>query len=192
VNRSHTVKVRVDEFAVQLDLPLAGDPRASTESAGSVIDSPAIGPDGTIYIGVLSHLCALTDNGKSVSAKWILQIAANGITSPAVGGDGTVYFSSDDDNIYAVNPDGTLKWTFTTGGPVLSSPAISADGTIYIGSEDNNIYALNPDGSEKWAFVTGFLVESSPAIGADGTIYIDGQDAKHYAVGISSRRRRIK
>src|SRR5271167_3461116 len=32
VNRWHTVKVRFDEFAVQLDRPLAGDPRAAGQA----------------------------------------------------------------------------------------------------------------------------------------------------------------
>ena len=37
-------------------------------------------------------------------------------SSPAVGADGTIYVGSSDDNLYAVNPDGTQKWKFTTAG----------------------------------------------------------------------------
>ena len=51
-------------------------------------------------------------------------------SSPAIGTDGTIYVGSDDGNLYAVNPDGTLEWTFATGGNVYSSPAIGNDGTI--------------------------------------------------------------
>ena len=39
-----------------------------------------------------------------------------------------------DDNLYAINPDGSLKWKFTTGVKCISSPAVGADGTIYVGS----------------------------------------------------------
>ena len=61
----------------------------------------------------------------------------------------------DDDNLYAINPDGTQKWAFSTGSYITSSPAIGADGTIYVGSDDDNLYAINPDGTQKWAFPTG-------------------------------------
>ena len=77
------------------------------------------------------------------------------MSSPAIGADGTIYVGSGDDNLYAVNPDGTQKWAFPTGNYIESSPAIGADGTIYVGSDDDNLYAINPDGTQKWAFATG-------------------------------------
>ncbi len=53
---------------------------------------------------------------------------------------------SDDNNLYAINPDGTLKWSYTTGDYVYSSPAIASDGTVYVGSVDNNLYAIHGNG----------------------------------------------
>ena len=75
-------------------------------------------------------------------------------SSPAIGSDGTIYVGSWDNNLYAINPDGSKKWAFETSGNVYSSPAIGSDGTIYVGSDDNNLHAINPDGSKKWAFET--------------------------------------
>ena len=103
-------------------------------------------------------------------------------SSPAIGSDGTIYIGSSDDNLYALNPDGTEQWAFATGNWINSSPAIGSDGTIYVGSEDANLYAINPDGTQKWAFPTGNGIISSPAIGADGTIYIGSYDDHLYAV----------
>lgn len=97
------------------------------------------------------------------------------ISSPAVGSDGTIYVGSEDDNLYAINPDGSFKWYYPTGDKV-STPAIGSDGTIYVASNDYNIYAINPDGTQKWAFSTGEHIGTvghySPAIGIDGTIYV--------------------
>ena len=75
-------------------------------------------------------------------------------SSPAIGSDGTIYVGSSDNNLYAINPDGSKKWAFKTGDYVDSSPAIGSDGTIYVGSNDSYLYAINPDGSKKWAFDT--------------------------------------
>jgi hypothetical protein len=114
--------------------------------------------------------------------KWSFTVGGVVWSSPAIGADGTIYVGSDDNNLYAINPDGSLKWSVTTGFWVVSSPAIGADGTIYVGSCDGNLYAINPEGSQKWSFTTGDSVYSSPAIGADGTIYVGSKDNKLYAI----------
>ena len=115
--------------------------------------------------------------------KWAFT-TGNWITSsPAIGADGTIYIGSEDNKLYAINPNGTPKWAFPTGNGIrYSSPAIGADGTIYVGSEDDNLYAINPDGTPQWAFPTGNLVLSSPMIGADGTIFVGSFDNKLYAI----------
>jgi outer membrane protein assembly factor BamB len=59
-----------------------------------------------------------------------------------VGADGTIYIGSWNGNLYAINPDGSLRWKFATGSTVDSSPAIGNDGSLYFGSEDHNLYAL--------------------------------------------------
>ncbi len=112
------------------------------------------------------------------------------LASPTLGTDGTIYSTTGDNNLYAVNPDGTLKWTYTAASPLDASPAIGADGTIYASSvgvlagNDSHgyLYAVNPDGTLKWTFQTGFEVESSPAVAADGTIYVYCDDGKLYAI----------
>ena len=63
-------------------------------------------------------------------------------SSPAVGSNGTIYVGSDDNNLYAINPDGSKKWVFKTRGSVPSSPTIGSDGTIYVASEDGYLYAI--------------------------------------------------
>ncbi len=146
------------------------------------ISSPAIGSDGTIYVGSYDYnLYALTDGGQgTVTEKWAFPTGSYVFSTPAIGPDGTIYIGSYENGspyvgtLYAVNPDGTEKWAFANGGG-FSSPAIGADGTIYTGA-----YAVNADGTQKWEFANG-AGESSPAIGADGTVYIVGDQL--YALG---------
>ncbi len=139
---------------------------------GSHVGSPAIGSDGTIYVGSSDHrLYAINPDG---SEKWSL-LTGRVIGSPAIDVDGTIYFGSGDGRLYAITPDGTEKWNFLTGGYYFSSPAIGTDGTVYFGSYDDKFYALNPDGTLKWSFNTTDVV-SSPAIGTNGTIYFSSGD----------------
>jgi outer membrane protein assembly factor BamB len=126
-----------------------------------------------------SQVDTSSNNG---AQKWVFFYPAGGVlvfsplSSPTLGADGTIYSTPGDDNLYAFNPNGTLKWTLTTPWPMDASPAVGADGTIYAPSEgdirNGYLNAVNPDGTLKWTFQTNFSCESSPAIGSDGTIYI--------------------
>ena len=152
--------------------------------------SPAVGADGTIYVGSDDGLFwAINPDG---SKKWDFDTSEMIFSSPAIGVDGTIYFGSQeepgrsllsrigpdiqDGTLWALNPDGSLKWKYETGGWVLSSPVIGEDGAIYFGSGDGNLYALNPNGGLKWSYSTGEWILSSAAIGQDGTIYFGSQE----------------
>ncbi|KLO24247.1 hypothetical protein X275_00755 [Marinitoga sp. 1197] len=150
------------------------------ETGNVIFSSPAIGIDGTVFVGsVDNYLYAINPNG---SLKWKFEMGYYVTSSPTIGTEGTIFVGSGDYYIYAINSDGSLKWKFETGNVVSSSPAIGADGTIFVGSYDNYIYAINPDGTLKWKFKTGYYVNSSPAIGADGTIFVGSYDNYLYAI----------
>jgi outer membrane protein assembly factor BamB len=170
-----------ERASAQTPLPEATNLWAFKFSGGDTSRStPAIGPDGTIYVGTFhGKLDAITPQG---NLKWQFDANSEIKSSPAIADDGTVYFGSRNRKFYALTPTGKLKWAFSTGAWVDSSPAIAVDGAIYFGGWDKFFYALNPDGSLKWKFPVGGIVESSPAIAADGTIYFGAHDKKFYAL----------
>ena len=160
---------------------ITGTTKWSYATSNAILSSPAIGADGTIYVGSTDNsLYAINPDG---TEKWSYA-TGNPIlfSSPAIGADGTIYVGSYDHSLYAINPDGTKKWSYATGNAIYSSPAIGADGTIYVGSYDHSLYAINPDGTKKWIYATGNEIDSSPAIGADGTIYVGSEDNSLYAI----------
>lgn len=154
----------------------------SYETGDCVKSSPAVGIDGTTYVGSCDYkIYALDPNG---TCKWTYPTGGAVKSSPAIGADGTIYVGSDDDKLYALDPNGSLKWECQTGGDIVSSPNIGTDGTIYFGSFDKKFYAIKHDGSLKWSYQTSSWITSSPAIGDDGTIYFgsDWNDNKIYAL----------
>ncbi|WP_159433091.1 outer membrane protein assembly factor BamB family protein [Thiohalospira halophila] len=153
-------------------------------STGDLVwSSPAVGPDGTVYVGSDDdHVYALNpDDG---SEKWSFGTGGAVRSSPAIGADGTIYIGSYDNKVYALDPDtGDKEWSFETDNSVLASPAVSADGTVYIGSTDHHLYALDPEsGDVEWKVETGDPIFSSPTQGADGTIYVGSDDGHLYAL----------
>ncbi len=148
-----------------------------------VYSSPAIGEDGTIYVGSQdTNLYAVNPNG---TKKWNFTTNGHVYSSPSVGSDGMVYVGSKDHRLYAIYPNGSQKWNISTGDEIsYSSPSIGVDGTIYIGSVNTtkqNFFAINPNGTKKWGLKTQGPVISSPAVDENGTIYI-GSGQKMYAI----------
>jgi len=131
--------------------------------------TPALGPDGTIYVGcVNSKLYAIAPNGTQV---WNYTAGSSIVSSPAVASDGTVYVVTDVGKLYALRSNGSLKWTFSMGNLACSSPAIAADGTVYVASTDGYFYAVATDGMQYWRAKIGNDI-CTAAIGADGRIYV--------------------
>ncbi|MHC4334276.1 MAG: outer membrane protein assembly factor BamB family protein, partial [Planctomycetota bacterium] len=125
----------------------------------SILASPAIGPDGTVYMAAVRdpNLYALDPNDGSV--KWACNFEhlispaypdmgmyfGWALASPVVGPDGTIYQTLlYDPNLYAIDPNtGDVLWSVTmpeyrprgdSGG--WSEPVVGPDGTVYFGASD--------------------------------------------------------
>jgi outer membrane protein assembly factor BamB len=145
--------------------------------AGADASGPAIGTDGTIYVGGEGKLTAVNPDGSGM-AKWVFTPAMAGVVStPAITVDGYIYVLvvagkkrlalQGTDSLYAVNSDGTLRWACGLGEGQsdpdypLSAPKIDAGGFIYVG-----------DGNRAWC-VAGL---SAPAQSIWPTIHHDAQN----------------
>jgi outer membrane protein assembly factor BamB len=117
----------------------------STWSYGGIQSSPAIGSDGTIYVGTqYGNLCAIYPEDGTL--KWDYHVTWSVWSSPAIGADSTIYFATNYGHVYAMNQDGTEKWVyngnFDEDGHFRFSPAIGCNGTLYIGSTNGKLYAF--------------------------------------------------
>lgn len=158
--------------------------------------SPAVGLDGTIYVGAEDgNLYAVSSDGV---IKWSYTLSTGTYkyirSTPSIGADGTIYVGQwDTHKVYALTDEGDhadLSWQSPDVGAVaFSSPAIGDDGTVYICGcgLTRGLSALDGnDGSLKWRFTTGSSPgawnQGSPAIGPDGIIYFASEDSHVYAI----------
>ncbi|HUV11998.1 MAG TPA: PQQ-binding-like beta-propeller repeat protein, partial [Acidobacteriota bacterium] len=139
------------------------------QTGGAIQGSPAIGPEGVIYVASTDrNLYAINPDG---TEKW--KFTADGVffKPPVIAEDGTIHAADRAGNLYALNPDGSLKWTFSEGKSVTPSEmAIADNGTVYYAT-NADYFAVNPDGSQFWtisrpseSLVTGIT------IGQDGVV----------------------
>lgn len=133
--------------------------------------SPAIGPQGTIYVGSIDkNLYSINPDG---TTNWVFPLTAPTYASPAIGPDGTIYIGADNGTAYAINPKGEAKWqVHLCDRWIESSAAVGTDGTVYFPTGCGQICALDPNGSQKWVIATQVEWSGSPALASDGSIYI--------------------
>jgi outer membrane protein assembly factor BamB len=174
-----------------------GSPRWAFATVGVLQSSPAVGPDGTIYIGAnegrtpaRGYLYAINPNTRLLKFP-VIQVNEDIDSAPAIGPNGEIYFGTWNGVLHALNPDGSRKWESPVGGGsapyIASSPAVGQDGIIYIGFGDvldpknSGVMALTPGNAQLWRRTVDDAVDSSPAIGPDGTIYFGSWDHRVYA-----------
>lgn len=146
--------------------------------------SPAIGPDGSIYIqsyaGGFLSLVALTQNGDYKWAYYLGQTRFNGnvLSQPAIAIDGTLFFTGLEKDVYnntysylySVTSNGVQRWKkpLSVG---RGTPCIDASGNIYVGTY-SGVYTFDWFGNELGHWTTAVDVRDSSPVIANGYLHV--------------------
>ncbi|MEW6584308.1 MAG: PQQ-binding-like beta-propeller repeat protein [Nitrospirota bacterium] len=106
---------------------------------------------------------------------------SNIYATPAIDSNGTIYLADGIGNIYALDPDFSLKWKksgyFGDQNYLHAPPTIAPDGNIYMVGNDtlvnNSIICVTQEGLLKWRYKPSDtpVASLSPAVGTDGTVF---------------------
>ena len=150
-------------------------------AGGRIYSSPAIGADGTVYVGSTNGcLYAFNPNG---TTQHVWNLGDKIFASPSVSTGGTIYVGCDNNNFYALNPDGSTQHVWACGDRLVGIASIARDGTIYAGCADGCLYAFNPDGTTQRTWYLKQMESafvSSPAISSNGLICFGGYASNVY------------
>ncbi len=151
--------------------------------------SPAIGEDGTVYIG--------NENGNvyaldmvSDTFSWCYPDSLTGDdmgATPVVDGN-NIYVGGENGCIQQLRDDGTSVtelWNYHLKEELNASPVLDPNGNLIVGDDSGYVYSFAPDHSLNWTFNVQGNITSSPAIGSDGTVYVGTEQSKLFAISSS-------
>lgn len=168
----------------------------ATTKASLTDGAPAVGPDGTVYVGANDKLYAL--NGVSGESKvgWPFDPEKKGQfkarpTLAQVEGETVVYAGSTNNYFYAIEDDtdpqnlgARLLWQVKTQGEIVSSAIIDEDNRVYFGSLDSALYAVDQfTGEKKWQLPLSSGIAKTPRLYGNGLIYVTTTDGQVHVVG---------
>ena len=164
--------------------------RWEIDTDNMLFTTPAIGPDGTLYIA--------TENGRiqaiepeSGAVIWTYDGLTPCYNSPVLTASGRVYVVSKSGQVIALNAsDGSLIYLNNLNSLSFSSPAVDHNDNIYFVTEANEVISLNATGAERWRFQgdavsapNPFSISPSPVLGENEAVLFSGSlDGNVYAL----------
>jgi outer membrane protein assembly factor BamB len=147
---------------------------AEPDNKVTFYSDPAISPDGQLIVGGYNKIL-YSLNPATGLLNWEFTDAKNHYIAPPLAADKGIFAPNSDDNVYALNADGTLQWTFTSDGDIWAQPITDSDcECLYLASMEHYLLSMSPeDGSILWqSEKLGGSIVGVPALSADKVLYV--------------------
>jgi len=131
---------------------------------GAVLGTPALGLDGTLYVGTFGGTMFALD-AASGEARW--QVPSSGwIWGGAALDADNLYFGCADGEFYSFTlADGRKNWQLQPNGPILGSPLVVGD-LVMFGTESGSLYTVDRQGKTNEMTIGGKLY-GTPVMAGD-------------------------
>jgi outer membrane protein assembly factor BamB len=158
----------MDHSVYSIDLTSLSQKWKSTDLGGSIVGKPAVGPDGTVYIGTFgSQLVAL--DGSTGRTKWPQPFHSQDWVwaGPALDNN-ILYFGDLSGNFYAINTsDGSsVSNPIKPNNSIVDTPVVSGN-NIYLTTEADTLYTISTAGTIVNTTVVGGVIYTAPVIAGD-------------------------
>src|SRR4030066_1781322 len=134
----------------------------SPELGGSMVGTPAVNPDGILYVGTFGdEMVALDATDGSIQWRFNTE---DWVWAGPVLSDNVLYFGDLSGYLYALNSsDGTSLWRIQPQNSIVDKPVLLED-KIYLTTEGDTLFVISTDGDVLDSRVVGGLIYSSPVI----------------------------
>ena len=146
-----------------------GKKRWEFATGGPIVSSPALnGDQGLYFTSVDGCLYTLNLDG---SLRWRLRTGGITESSPVIAQDGVIYVGVNQE-LWAVNPDGTRKWPRWNEEPIDASPLALANRTVSFLSRRGYLLTLDEKREPVCSYYGYGAGYACPAVGPTGVSYV--------------------
>ncbi|MDK1027716.1 MAG: PQQ-binding-like beta-propeller repeat protein [Anaerolineae bacterium] len=149
------------------------------ELGGAIPGTPAIGPDGSLYIGSFASEVVKVNLASGAST---LLIGTQGwVWGGPVTDEQNIYFGDLEGNLFAVDAkSGRQLWTIQPDGPVVGSPLLVNETIVFV-TESGSAYGVDSQGKIIWQRDVGGKIYTAPVAGSDRIIVAPLEAGFHLA-----------
>jgi outer membrane protein assembly factor BamB len=165
---NHVYAIALDNGAEKWRFPSESNNRITLYA------DPVLSPDGQLIVGGYNNVL-YSLNPDSGQMNWEFGEAGNKYLASPLAVEQGIFAPNADNNLYALELDGSRRWEFNTQGEIWARPVSDPDcECIYLTSMDHRVYALNPSNGElRWqSEELGGAIVGSPTLSEDGVLYV--------------------
>jgi outer membrane protein assembly factor BamB len=138
----------------------------SVDLQGAIVGTPAVGTDGTLYVGTFGKEMIALDTTNNGAIKWRFS-TQDWIWSGPAFANNVLYFGDLSGNFYALDASiGSVLWNVTAQKPIVDTPVVAGD-NIYFSTESDTLYTVSTAGAIVRNVLIGGVIYSSPVIAGD-------------------------
>jgi len=156
--------------------------------AAAIPGSPAIGPDGKLYVGSLASKLEQFDpqTGEHQS---VLNVEYWLWSTPVRDGN-TLYVGDLKGNFYAYDAaSNTLNWSIQPDGAITANAILQND-HLLLATESGSLYAIGKDGKTLWSEKVGGKIYTTPVVAGD-LILVAPLETDFYLAALDSNGRQV-
>ncbi len=172
----------MDSFVYKFDANTGSQMAKSPDLGGAVVGTPAVGPDGTLYVGSFGDKMFALD-GSNLTIKWQIPTHDWVWSGPALANN-VLYFGDLAGYFYAVNSvDGKANFTeLQVNNPIVDTPLVTGD-KIYFTAESDTLYIATTSGSLTSKTIGGQIYSGPTLAGTTILVTPTGYTAQLVALG---------
>jgi outer membrane protein assembly factor BamB len=156
--------------------------------AAAIPGSPAIGPDGKLYVGSLASKLEQFDP-KTGEHQSVLNVEYWLWSTPVRDGN-TLYVGDLKGNFYAYDAaSNTLNWSIQPDGAITANAILQND-HLLLATESGSLYAIGKDGKTLWSEKVGGKIYTTPVVAGD-LILVAPLETDFYLAALDSNGRQV-
>jgi len=136
------------------------------------VSAPVLTPNGDQVIIGDQRGRVKAFNAKTGDGLWVTPRYGQVLGAVTIGAEGRVWFTSTDQRLIGLDPDGSLHRLVTMPADAIGSPAVGPDNSLYVATSDQRLRKFSPDGDQIFATELPYAPSTAPVVNGASAVTV--------------------